>query len=145
MKQILISKNKQIKALSGSQIEFTLEEMSNINGSELLKLEIPFKAKIMSGGKLDLDFSLPEDLAAKGISLLGAYWDGKTVKIYLRAIEGSSINLFPGDKILIGTLVQVVSYRQVEDGLLEGVVNVDQSGKVLAIEKPKSRRKPRKQ
>lgn len=139
MKQILIQKNSQIKEESGSRIrffnkaddsEFSLE----IDSDHVAKIMIPFKAKILSGGTLDLDFSLTEEMAAAGVTLLGAYWNGVHITAYYRALDGTSVKVPSTSAVLVGTLVAVTTFRQIEDGILGNVMNVRKSGEVIAIE-----------
>lgn len=140
MKQILIAKNSQIKELAGSRIEFYLNKDQHVIVSDesLVKIEIPFKAKIMSGGTLDLDFSVPQNLASRGVSLLGAYWDGKMITAYMRAMPLMAVGLNNEEPVLVGTLVQVVTYRQINDMMLNASVDAEKSGDVLVVsEKPK--------
>jgi hypothetical protein len=138
MKQVVIYKNSLIKELSGSQIEF----YPNVPESESIPMEsgkvnlikIPFSVKVLAGGKLDLDFKLSKILAENGVQLLGAYWDGKEVKAYFMPLEGMDVSISGDTPILIGTLVQVMSYRQVEAEILGGVVDLNQSGSAVVLE-----------
>lgn len=152
MKQILIQKNDQIRELSGSRIEFynkseTLSDGDSgyrgvsIDDRRVTKVTFPFSAKILSGGTLDLDFTLPEEVAAKGVSLLGAYWDGSQITAYFRALMDLPQFVRDIEPLLIGTLVQVTTMKQIETDMLNGVVNVEESGKALSITtKPASKR-----
>ena len=157
MKQVLIQKNDQIKELSGSRIEFykrTDEEEKlpgvkyglSVDDREVTKVSIPFAAKILSGGTLDLDFTLSENAAAKGISLLGAYWDGKVVTAYLRAVMNLPQFIAENEPILVGTLVQVTTMKQIETDMLNGVVEVAKSGQAIVVldNKPSKRTRARR-
>lgn len=148
MKQVLIQKNDQIKELSGSRIAFYHEGVEDvrIDDRHVTKLTIPFKAKILSGGTLDLDFTLPEHVAELGISLLGAYWNGSEVTVYFRALENFARNLPVEKPMLIGTLVQVTTMKQIETEMLNGVVEVEQSGQAIVIldNKPSKRSRARR-
>ncbi len=155
MKQVLIRKNDQIREMSGSRISFyhKAERVEgdlidqpglSISDTDVTKVVIPFQAKIVSGGTLDLDFSLPEAVASKGINLLGAYWDGQNVTAYLRSLQNLPQFINEEDPVLIGTLVQVTSMKQIEDEVLGGQVVSDKSGAVLDIKPDGKKRRNRK-
>ena len=151
MKQVLIQKNEQIRELSGSRLEFYKdlsvddgEPGTSISDREVTKLKIPFKAKILSGGTLDIDFSLPEGVAAQGVTLLGAYWNGDYVTAYMRSIQDLNAYVKNEDPLLVGTLVQVTTMRQIESKMLGGVVNVEGSGSALKIDPAIEKKKPRR-
>lgn len=153
MRQVLIRKNDQIKEQSGSRISFYHKtdnpESSEVAGlsvsdREVTKVTFPFAAKIVSGGTLDLDFSLPENVAAKGVSLLGAFWDGQKVTAYLRSIMNLPQFIKDDEPVLIGTLVQVTTMRQIEDAILgDKKLDADKSGNALVILDTKPVKKPR--
>lgn len=157
MKQVLIQKNDQIKELSGSRIEF-YRKVENADGEyidqpglhvddrDVTKVTFPFAARILSGGTLDLDFTLPEAVASKGVSLLGAYWDGKQVTAYLRSIMSLPQWIPEAAPVLIGTLVQVTTMKQIETEMLNGVVEVEASGQAIVIldSKPSKRSRARR-
>ena len=154
MKQILIQKNDQIKELSGSRIEFyhrtDLADPSeahglNVDDREVTKVVFPFSAKILSGGTLDLDFALSEGVASKGVSLLGAYWDGKQVTAYLRSIMSLPQWIPDTQAVLVGTLVQVTTMKQIEAALLTGSIDTDKSGPaIVVLDNKQKRRRTRK-
>ncbi len=156
MRQVLIRKNAQIRELSGSRITFRNKSENiedgrfgdgdpgtAINDERVTKFVFPFEAKIMAGGTLDLDFSLPEPLAKAGISLLGAYWDGKQVTAYMRALSETSLFVKDTEDLLIGTLVQVTTMKQIEDAIL-GDQRAESGGQALQIKDNKPKRKPRR-
>jgi hypothetical protein len=152
MRQVLVAKNDSIREVSGSRIEFypAKEQLSDgyfgVDELHVTKVSFPFRAKIVSGGRLDMDFTIPQKLAEAGVNLLGAYWDGEMVTAIYKAIGGTSISIEAGTPVLVGTLVEVVSMRQIEERVAGGVVNVDKSGQVVALdmEQPKKTRKPRR-
>jgi hypothetical protein len=153
MKQVLIRKNDQIKELSGSRISFYHKTDNpepnahlgvSVSDRQITKLVFPFAAKIVSGGTLDIDFSLPENVASKGITLLGAYWDGTKVTAYLRSILDLPQWIPEEEPVLIGTLVQVTTMRQIEDALLgDYKLNEEKSGAALVLEKEEPKPKKR--
>lgn len=149
MRQILISKSDQIEELAGSQINFKHKadedgQTLTIYADTLTRISIPFRAKIMAGGKLDLDFKLPEKLASMGVSLLGAYWDGQAVTAYMRSCFNVVVGLEVGETILVGTLVQLVTYRQIDESIMSGMVNSTDQGDVLMITPKPSKSRQRK-
>jgi hypothetical protein len=149
MRQILIASNPQIKQLAGSQIEFLYQSNAGdplvleLLGGKPTAVRIPFSAKIISGGTLDLDFKLPESIAERGIQLLGAYWDGKVVTAYLSALLDNPTIIPDGASILIGTLVQLATYRQISEGTLGSIVDLN-AETLTVTTKPKQERKRRK-
>jgi hypothetical protein len=144
---IVLVKNPNIKELSGSRIEFfhpfsLAGKDVVLEGAKANKVIIPFSAKILAGGKLDLDFALSERLAAVAVNLLGAYWNGKEVTAYLMPLEGMDVHIPSDCPLVVGTLVQVTTYRQVEEGVAGAVVTGHDNG-VLQITKdetPKAKR-----
>jgi len=148
MRQLLIAKNEQIKELSGSRIKFYHKNLEGrelrIDGQTVTKVTIPFSAKILSGGTLDLDFKVSEELAQAAVTLLGAYWDGKVVTAYFKALN-DTVAVVPNDTALLNAvLVQVTTFRQIEEGILGGVMSVDQSGKAISLEKTEKSKRPRR-
>jgi hypothetical protein len=147
VKQIIIAKNPSIKQLSGSRIKFF--QVQN-DDTKVLVLEcgkpkrvtIPFSVKILSGGTLDLDFKISQDLAAAGVSLLGAYWNGEQVTAYLMPLQDTEVHVPSTIPILEGTLVQVTTYRQVEERVM-GAKAVFEGG-VLRLDKKVERKRRRK-
>ena len=134
MKQVIIQKNPLIKELTGSQIEFYSPfEQTNLVGKKVTILKIPFSVKVLSGGKLDLDFKISKKLAENGVSLLGAYWDGKEIQAMLMPVEDMEVTFNQDVPILIGTLVQVATYRQVSNQILGGDMDVEKSGAVIVL------------
>jgi hypothetical protein len=134
MKQVIIQKNPQIKETTGSQIEFYPTGDTVLQGGKVNKIKIPFVAKILSGGKLDLDFKLSQKLAEHGVNLLGAYWNGKEVSAILMPLEGHDVEFGEDVPVLVGTLVQLVSYRQVSGQILGGTMDTEKSGAVLVLD-----------
>lgn len=149
MRQIIIQENPLVKSISGSDFRFypdiAADSEMSIYGGKVTKFKIPFRVKILSGGKIDLDFTLSEELAKEGVSLLGAYWDGVHVTAYVTCLNGFNVTVSSTMPILTGTLVQVVSYRQVSEQLLDGVVNLNESGSVVKVDdKPDIKTRKRK-
>jgi hypothetical protein len=138
MKQVIIQSNKLIKELAGSDIEIyapTLDgEDIQMTCGKLFHLKIPFNVKVLSGGRLDLDFKLSHTLAKNGVSLIGAYWDQQEINAYFMPLEGIDVTIGANVPVLTGTLMQVVSYRQVELDLLDGVVDLNKSGDALSVD-----------
>lgn len=135
MKQVIIQKNPLIKELTGSQIEFyspTTE--TNLVGGKVNTVKIPFSVKVLSGGKLDLDFKISQKLAENGVNLLAAYWDGKEVSAILMPLEGMDVSVDQSVPLLVGTLVQVMTYRQVTDQVLGGSMDTEKSGSVIQLD-----------
>jgi hypothetical protein len=149
MNNVVITKNPSIKELSGSRIEFyhppTPMSIQHIDlaGAKANRVVIPFSVNVVGGAELDLDFKLSEELAQVGVSLTGAYWNGEAVTAYLMPLDGTDVRVDIRTPLLIGTLVQVVNYRQVSEkitgakslGVTNGVLNLQ-----LASDK-KTRRK----
>lgn len=133
MRQIIIAKNPLIKEMSGSRIKFFYPPITDgdnkdliLEGGKAKKVTIPFAVKIVSGGTLDLDFKISQDLASYAVSLLGAYWDGSKVTAYLMPLVDTEVHVPATIPILEGTLVQVTTYRQVSEKILGAdMVSVD--------------------
>lgn len=116
MRQVLIEQNGLIKELSGSKIKFEvndIEIMPFTIGKTGAMVRFPFSVKSVSGGKLDLDFSIPESLASKGICLMGSYWENNEVTAYLLNTSDSDVEVLKNDVFLIATLIEVVYFRQI--------------------------------
>jgi hypothetical protein len=143
---IVLTKNPLIKELSGSRIEFFHPPSNDAKkpivlvGGKANVVRIPFKVKVIAGGKLDLDFVLSEKLAAAAVSMLGAYWDGQEVVLYLMPLSGFDVHITEDVALAVGTLVQVTTYRQVEEGIAGALVKTGDHG-VMQVEKKEEKRK----
>lgn len=122
MRQVLIEQNGLIKELSGSKIEFEVNDIEiqpfSINKHGAM-VRFPFSVKSISGGKLDLDFSLPKSLVSKGIHLMGAYWENNEITAYLLNITENEVNVLKDDVFLVANLIEVVYFRQISKEVSE--------------------------
>lgn len=156
MNNVVITKNPSIKELSGSRIEFYhpkpavpdvpgVEAMKFVTlaGGKANRLVIPFSVNVVSGAELDLDFKLSEELAQVGVSLTGAYWNGKEVTAYVMPLDGTDVRVDIRTPLLIGTLVQVVSYRQVSEKIT-GAKSLGTANGVLQLEVKSDKKTRRK-
>ena len=153
MRQIIIAKNPLVKSQSGSRIDFfhppspdeNAPDYIVLDGGKPKKITIPFSVRIIGGGTFDLDFKISKDLAAYAVNLLGAYWDGEKVTAYLMPLSETEVHVPLKVPILLGTLVEVATYRQVEDRIIGATVVSTESG-VMRLDKKveRKRRKPKK-
>jgi len=150
---VVITKNPLIKELSGSRIEFyhprpsasmSVDTLSTqyvtLVGAKANRVVIPFAVNVVGGSLLDLDFKISEQLAAVGVNLTGAYWDGEQVTAYVMPLDGTDVQVDLSTPILVGTLVQVVNYRQVSDKLI-GAKSLGTTNGVLNLELTSDKRK----
>jgi hypothetical protein len=153
---VVITKNPSIKELSGSRIEFyhprpPASVVADVEASKYLMLAgakanrivIPFSVNVVGGAELDLDFKLSEELAQVGVSLTGAYWNGEAVTAYLMPLDGTDVRVDVRTPLLIGTLVQVVNYRQVSDKII-GAKSLGTSNGVMQLEVKSDKKTRRK-
>jgi len=149
---IVVGKNPLIKELSGSRIEFFAPPPSDptpgtvaakemiLVGGKTSRIVIPFSVRVIAGGKLDLDFSVSEKLAAAGVNLIGAYWDGSKVTVYLMPLEGIDVHVPFSVALIVGTLVQVATYKQVQEGVVGAMVSGFSEEGVMILDKKSEKR-----
>jgi hypothetical protein len=121
MRQVLIEKNELINEISGSKIKFEVNDIEILPFSidkHGVMVRFPFSVKSLSGGKLDLDFSLPKDLVSKGVCLMGAYWENNEITAYLTSTL-DKVEVEKNDVFLIATLIEVVYFRQISKEVSE--------------------------
>lgn len=131
MRQILIKQNKDVKTISGNRFDFCAKKDQHdlvLSPDEVKIFKFPFKVDVVSGGKIDLDFTLAKQLAVEGVMLLGAYLENGKVTIALMNLSKDVLHLEDEYTIAYGTLVEIATFRQVAEGTV-GLVTVEPSKK----------------
>ena len=143
MKQIIIKKNPLIKELTGSRVSFSSgPEKVVMIGGKVFTMKIPFSVTVLSGGTMDMDFKVSRHLAENGVNLLGAYWENNhEIVACFMPLEDTEVHIDPMTPVLIGTLVQVVSFRQTDGELLGATLVTEKSGGAIVIEPKTEERK----
>lgn len=144
MKQIFIEKttllpdkqNDSIFVQAGSELSF-MEGETRI-------MTILFQLKILSGGDYGLRFDPSIEMAAKNIQLLGGRWDGVAITLYLKNTSTLAQSIQAEDVVAVGSFYEKISYRQIDETMKNGVVDLN----VRQIETPTKtkgrRRAPKK-
>jgi len=146
MKQILIKKNPDIKEIAGSNITiYNKNEQVIIEGNKLVYVRIPLKLEVLNGGKFELNLKLHKNMLQKGIFLIGAYYENDEVTALFTTFDGHKAIIEPNEPILIGTLIEPMVYRQIDDEVVGGFTIVKTQDATLKLEeKPKNKRKTKK-
>jgi hypothetical protein len=146
MKQILIKKNPDIKEIAGSNINiYNKNEKVVIDGTALIYIRIPLKIEVLNGGKFELNIRLHKNLIQKGVFLIGAYYENDEVTALFTTFDGHKVIIEPNEPILIGTLIEPIVYRQIDDEVVGGFTVVKSQDSTLKLEeKPKNKRKTKK-
>jgi hypothetical protein len=144
MKQILIEKTDTIKDLYGTNITLLAQEDSTFEAMNPTTLRLDLKIKPISGkGTFDINFKQADGLAQAGVALLGVSReaDGTVVASFMK-IGATAFVVTEGQPLLVGTLFEPVSYRQIEMEVAGGTVNVvkSQEGQGLSITPTKKRK-----
>ena len=142
MRQVLIEKNKAVKQVSQSKLEFladnTLFPGLLFKAQRVVTMKMPFRVDAAAGGSLDLDFTASPGLAESGISLLGAYWEKGVVRASFVNLSKEDIAVEDGYPLLIGTLIEVVALKQVSNSMSGGVVIINKPTEKKRRRKPKA-------
>jgi hypothetical protein len=146
MKQILIKKNPDIKEIAGSNVNIcNKNEKVVIDGIALIYIRIPLKIEVLNGGKFELNIRLHKNLIQKGVFLIGAYYENDEVTALFTTFDGHKVIIEPNEPILIGTLIEPIVYRQIDDEVVGGFTVVKSQDSTLKLEeKPKNKRKTKK-
>lgn len=144
MKQVLIAKNPLLKNLGGDRIELTvgdvLEAPEIMNPDGMIICKSKLNLKLLSSDSIHIKFDISSEMLYLGLFLLGASVEGGELTCALKNLGNAPINFDNSDKVLlIGTLLEKVGYRQIEDEMRGGVVNLDK--KEVAASKSKRRTK----
>lgn len=119
MKQILIGKNNLINNVAGTSFHLLLSKdiLPNLSlqPKEHTVLKIPLNLEVLSGGEdWSLIFKLSMVLAENGVILLSAEKAKDHVKAVLLNSSDTELYLEEGLPLLEATMVQLVSFRQIE-------------------------------
>jgi hypothetical protein len=130
MKQVLIAKNPLLKNLGGDRIELNARDVvgdpTKMNPNEMLICKSKLNFKLLSGDDIHIKFDISPEMLYLGLFLLGATVEKGELTCALKNLSENEIVFDDSEKILlIGTLLEKVSYRQIEDELKGGVVNLD--------------------
>ena len=148
MKQILVAKTSDLES-SGKKIVFKVNK-DNLSSKAIPKdkltiIEFPLSMKVLQGdGEFDLVFTLPEELALSGVVLLGAYLSNNKVKAAFIAVGGTGLYVEEGSTVLEARLVQIVSYKQINEGIPTNGTVMIFGGDGVKIEKSKPKTKNKK-
>lgn len=145
MKQILVGTNPIFTKISGNSVELypgiPAGQEVVFKGGKVTCLRVPFRVQVYTGGRFDLSFTVSKVLAENGISLLGAFQEDAEVVAYFSPVEGIDIVIDNGTPILVGTLIQLASYRQVDGTVTGSVVDLN-DGKTMNLQpEPKKNNK----
>jgi hypothetical protein len=146
MKQILIKKNPDIKEIASSNINiYNKNETVIIDGTQFVYIRVPLKIEVLNGGKFELDIKLHKNLIQKGVFLIGAYYENDEVTALFTTFDGHKVIIEPNEPILVGTLIEPIVYRQIDDEVAGGFTIVKTQDSTLRLEeKPKNKRKTKK-
>ena len=126
MRQILVKENAILSTLSGDGIKFLAGKFRGFEDGLTTNVRIfrcAFKLDILSGGSIKLKFEMPQELAACGAILHGAYWEDGEVTAMI-SIAGLQVGTLPvslkeSDVLLVGSIYQTARFRQVKEVLPE--------------------------
>ena len=146
MRQVLIAKNDEIKGISGDEFTVlsTRVDIQSIKAECITFYHVPVKVDVVTGGTVKLKFSLPKELAFKGVVLLGAYYEGGVIEAAFRSLEGVEVDVPEGTPILTVTLTETVRFRQISPEILGGMVLVSSGAGKSPTMQPKSGKKSKK-
>jgi hypothetical protein len=147
VRQVLIKLNSQVKALSSDKFEFCLDKSRHnldFEPGKVTPAKFPFEIKVLSGGKIDLNFTLNAKLAEAGVMLLGAYRENNIVSATFMNLGDEILSIEDGYPVLEGQLMETVTYRQIEEGNIGDVQVVGSDGNALVVNKPQKTKKNKK-
>jgi hypothetical protein len=146
MRQILIAKNETISTTVGDEVVLLsdLTRDSVLSTAFISFFDLPLKLDLLSGGKVKLIFTLHRDLAFKEIYLLGAYLDNDVVRAAFKNLSDVDLYLAPGTPLLTATLIETVSYRQIDLDVRGNMTIKKDGGKSIKVEPKSSKKKGKK-
>lgn len=146
MRQILIKKSDALRANPSNPTELELLAAETIVLKESGPTPVTLYGALQAvSGTPKFRFSVPEDLARKGVFLLGAYVESGVVTAYFSVIQGGgSVTVIKGDALLIAESTTFDSLTLVDGDVRfrGGVLMLDpQDVPAAGKKKPRKKRK----